>query len=222
MTWKVPPEKIRYSREPIYCSEYTARLDGGYTRFARLYDAAVKMLPFWKTWLKQVLPHITGPRVLEASFGTGYLLCRYARRFETYGIDFNHRMVDIARRNLKKIGVRADLRQADVRALPFENSFFDSVVNTMAFSGYPSGRLAMTEFSRVLKPGGKLVLLDFDYPADRNLPGCVLVKLMEAAGDIIRDIGRLLSDNSFQYEEQEIGGFGSVHIFIAKKRSESE
>jgi len=219
MIWKIPLKKIRYSREPIDCHEYTARLDGGYTRFARLYDAAVKMLPFWKTWLKQVLPHITGPRVLEASFGTGYLLCRYAHRFDTYGIDFNHRMVDIARRNLKKFGARADLLQADVRYLPFENSFFDSVVNTMAFSGYPSGRLAMTEFNRVLKPGGKLVLLDFDYPADRNLAGYFLVKLMETAGDTIRDIGRLLADNSFRYAKKEIGGFGSVYIFIAKKRS---
>ena len=85
--------------------------DKFYTRTARLYDLGVKVLPVWKTWLKQTLPYIKGQRVLEVSFGTGYLLMQYANRFETHGVDLNARMVAVAKRNLKKSGMRATLQQ---------------------------------------------------------------------------------------------------------------
>lgn len=78
MLLKVPEEKIVYSKEPENSIEYTKKLDKGYSKYAKCYDIAVKLLPFWKTWIKTVIPYIEGNRVLEASFGTGYLLMRYA------------------------------------------------------------------------------------------------------------------------------------------------
>ena len=50
---------------------------------------------------------------------------------------------------------------ANVEKLPFQDKTFDTVINTMAFTGYPNGDKAMAELKRVLKKGGKLLLVDF-------------------------------------------------------------
>ncbi|MBN1365164.1 MAG: methyltransferase domain-containing protein [Syntrophaceae bacterium] len=217
MLFKVSKEKIFYSKTPEKSIEYTEKLDKEYSKYAKAYDIAVKLLPVWKTWIKAVIPYIEGNRVLEASFGTGYLLLQYANDYETYGIDFNNNMIEVAKKNLSRKGVTASLQWANVEKLPFPNSYFDTIVNTMAFSGYPSGNRAMAEFYRVLKENGRLLIVDFDYPSNRNIFGFWLTKLMESSGDTIRDISKILKNFYFEYTEEEIGGFGSVHLYIAKK-----
>jgi ubiquinone/menaquinone biosynthesis C-methylase UbiE len=146
------------------------------------------------------------------------LLMQYANHYDTYGIDFNNEMIEIARQNLSRKGVKATLQWANVEDLPFSDDYFDTIVNTMAFTGYANGEQSMSEFHRVLKKGGKLLIVDFNYPANRNRFGYWLTKLMESAGDTIRDISKLLQAFSFEYTEEEIGGFGSVHLYVARKR----
>jgi ubiquinone/menaquinone biosynthesis C-methylase UbiE len=197
-------------------------LDKGYSKYGKVYDVAVKLLPVWKTWIKKVIPYIEGKRVLEVSFGTGYLMMQYADKYETYGIDFNAEMVEVARKNLSGKGIKASLHQANVEELPYPDNYFDTVINTMAFSGYPNERNAMSEFYRVLKNDGKLLIVDFDYPANRNRFGYWLTKLMESAGDTIRYISKSLQEFSFEFTEEEIGGFGSVHFYRARKLKSHE
>ncbi len=218
MLFKVPEEKIVYSKEPENSIEYTKKLDKDYSKYAKYYDVSVKLLPVWKTWIKAVIPYIEGNCVLEASFGTGYLLMQYANNYETYGIDFNEDMIEIAKNNLSRKGIKAKLQWANVENLPFPDNYFDTVVNTMAFSGYPNGKQAMAEFFRVLKEGGKLLIIDFDYPSNRNRFGYWLTKIMESAGDTIRDISKILQDFPCEYTEEEIGGFGSIHLYKARKQ----
>jgi len=188
-----------------------------YSKYAKLYDVAVKVLPVWKTWIKTVLPHIQGPMVLEASFGTGYLLTQYADEYEVSGIDYNETMVETAKRNLAERGQQAALLQANVESLPYPDQTFDTIVNTMAFSGYPDGDKAISEFIRVLKTGGRILLVDFVYPKDGNFPGTSLAALMERAGDVIRDLDVLFLAHGLQFQRKEIGGFGSVCLYIATK-----
>lgn len=217
MLFKVQEAKIVYSKEPENSLEYTNKLDDAYSKFAKVYDVAVKLLPVWKTWIKTVIPYIEGRRVLEVSFGTGYLLMQYADKYETYGIDYNSKMVETAKKNLARKNIKAKLQQANVEQLPFPDNYFDTIINTMAFSGYPNGKKAMSEFYRVLKDGGKLLIVDFDYPTNRNRFGYGLTKLMESAGDTIRDISKLVEEFPFEYTEKEIGGFGGVHLYLAQK-----
>jgi len=160
-----------FSDEPRDPGRFTRRFDALYTRFARGYDFLVKVVPIWGTWLKAALPHLMGPRVLEVSFGTGHLMTQYSERFAVYGIDRNLRMVQIARRNLRRQGLTAHLQQADVVALPYATGSMDTVVNTMAYSGYPDGQAALGEMTRVLRAGGRLVLLDINFPRDGNWLG---------------------------------------------------
>jgi len=206
-----------YSPEPENQKGFTAEFDSFYTRFSGMYDFLVKLLPVWKNWLKCTLPHIQGPRVLEVSFGTGYLLTQYADRFQTFGIDYNAAMIQTAKRNLQRRGLSAFLQQADVTHLPYANHSFDTLVNTMAFSGYPDGIAALTEMGRVLKPGGKLVMIDIDYPKNRNRLGGALTKFWMASGDIIRDMDKLFEELGWEFQEEEIGGFGSVHLYVSEK-----
>ncbi len=208
-----------YSPEPIDKEQFTKAFDRVYSRFARIYDLAVKWFPVWRNWISHALPQIRGPDVLEISFGTGYLLTQYADRYETHGIDYNWELACIAKHNLQKIGVRVLIQQADVEHLPYRPESFDTVVNTMSFTGYPDGQKAMAEISRVLKDGGRLVLIDINYPSDKNWLGMNLTRLWASTGDIIRDMGSLFEQSGFGYIDEEVGGFGSVHLYVATKGS---
>lgn len=214
----MPPAAPRYSEEPADPRAYTRRNDRLYSRFARVYDVGAKSLPVWRRWLGTAIPLIQGPRVLEVSFGTGWLLTQYADRFRTDGLDLNPAMLDVAARNLARAGKQADLRLGSVEALPYPEATFDTVVNTMAFTGYPDGAAAAAELARVLKPGGRLVLVDIAFPRDGNRRGTALVQwFWKPFGDLVRDVAPLLADAGLDVTEEEVGGWGSVHRYLAVK-----
>jgi ubiquinone/menaquinone biosynthesis C-methylase UbiE len=216
----VSPQR-RYSTEPADPRAFSERYDRVYSWIARAYDLAFPLLPFWRRWLSAALPHLIGPRVLEVSFGTGWLLCQYADRFEAHGIDLNAAMLQVAARNLRRRGLTARLQRANVEALPYPAETFDTVLNTMAFSGYPNANAAMSELRRVLKPQGRLVMIDVNYPDDNNLPGRTLMGIGRVSGDLIRDMNRLFQAFEFDANDTEIGGFGSIHLYLATKRPQA-
>lgn len=207
----------RYSTEPTDSVAFTRKHDRYYTTSAGLYEAAVRRLPVWKTWLGRALGQIAGPRVLEVSFGTGYLLAKYAGRVEAHGVDYNRKMVQTAAGSLLRSGHAAVLVQANVEHLPYPDGSFDSLVNTMAFSGYPDGRRALSEMKRVLRPGGKLILIDIGFPANRNWIGMNLAELWKLGGDLVRNMADLFDEFGLEYSDEEIGGAGSVHLYVASK-----
>ena len=215
---KVKPEKIKYTDISLIQPNYTDKMNEEYSWMAKGYDAFMTIFPIWKKWIKQVIPHIKGMKILEVSFGTGYLMTNYAsNNYEIHGVDYNDKMLEITENKIKKLNITAKLSQGNVEKLPFPDDTFDTVINTMAFTGYPDGEKAMIELKRVLKHGGKLLLVDFDFPKNRNRFGYMIVKLWEKLGDVIKDINFLLTKYDFEYEDISVGGFGSVHLFIATK-----
>jgi len=216
--FKVKLEKIKYTNVSKIPSNYTDKMNKAYNWMAIGYDAFMSIFPLWKKWIKKVIPHIQGKKILEVSFGSGYLMTRYAsQEYEIYGIDYNEKMVEITKKKMEKMDVNTNLSIGNVENLPYPDNTFDTIINTMAFTGYPNGEKAMSELQRVLKLNGKLLLVDFDYPRDRNIFGYWIVRFWEKFGDIIKDIHSLLVKYNFDYESSSVGGFGSVQLFIAKK-----
>jgi len=216
---KVRQEKIKYTDLSKISPDYTDKMNEEYNWMAKGYDAFMFIFPLWKKWIKKVIPHIKGEKVLEVSFGSGYLMTKYAsRQLDIYGIDYNEKMLKITSDKMLKINIKANLSQGNVERLPFADNTFDTVINTMAFTGYPNGEKAMSELKRVLKDNGKLLIVDFDFPNNRNIFGYLVVKLWEKFGDIIKNINLLLTQHNFEYNDISVGGFGSVHMFIAQKK----
>jgi ubiquinone/menaquinone biosynthesis C-methylase UbiE len=209
----------RYSAEPDDPAKFTSGRDRLYTVFAGLYAVALRIFPVWRRWIECAIPHIEGPRVLEISFGTGHLLTKYAGRFKTHGVDYNRRMVEIARKKLHRVGVEASLVQGSVENLPYPDESIDTIVNTMAFPGYPNGVAALSEMRRVLRGNGRLVLIDVNHPSDGNWLGRGIAAFWKLNGDLLRDMEQLFDELAWEYTHEEVGGWGSVHLFIARKQT---
>jgi ubiquinone/menaquinone biosynthesis C-methylase UbiE len=186
------------------------------------YDFVLTFIPGWASRLRKAIGHIEGPRVLEISFGSGYLLALYANRFTTTGLDYNPQMLAMAQKRLAARGVKAELVRGDAHALPFADGSFETVVNTDAFTLYADPNKAMAEIFRVLVPGGRLILMEYDYPKDRNWLGMRLMVLPRLLKMPYIDFSTLLKQTGFTWEDHPVGMAGVLHMFIAHKPTESE
>ena len=97
---------------------------------------------------------------LEVGIGTGLNLPFYGQQARLTGIDFSPDMLALARQRAARLGREADLREADALALPFPGASFDTVVCTFTLCAVPDDRKAVAEMTRVLRPGGLLLLAD--------------------------------------------------------------
>ena len=99
-------------------------------------------------------------KVLEVAVGTGLNLPFYDAGLEVVGIDLSPDMLAIARQRALEAGQDVDLREGDAHDLDFEDETFDSVVCTFSLCNIPDTDRALAEMQRVLRPGGRLILVD--------------------------------------------------------------
>ena len=98
--------------------------------------------------------------VLEVAVGTGRSLPHYPDGVRLTGVDWSPAMLAIARERAAALGRDADLRQGDAQALDFPDESFDTVVCALGLCAIPDDRHAVAEMTRVLRPGGRLLLAD--------------------------------------------------------------
>lgn len=104
-------------------------------------------------------PQASG-RVLEVRVGTGRNLPCYARDIELTGIELSPAMLARSQARARRLGRAVDLRVGDAQRLPFPAASFDTVLATLTLCSIPDDLTAVAEMARVLRPGGRLVLLD--------------------------------------------------------------
>jgi ubiquinone/menaquinone biosynthesis C-methylase UbiE len=115
--------------------------------------------------------------VLEVAIGTGRNLPYYPRDRRLTGIDLTPAMLTLARGRARDLGVVVALLVADAQALPFGSASFDSVVCTLGLNAIPDDQAAVAEMYRVLRPGGRLVLLG--HVASPSRPVRAVQRLVE-------------------------------------------
>jgi ubiquinone/menaquinone biosynthesis C-methylase UbiE len=207
----------RVSRETIQRQFW----DPVYDKLAPLYDALVEELTGFTThrYRRRALPYLPpeGARVLEIGFGNGRLHAELAERYATAGLDRAAGMVKLTRQRLAERDLRSDLRQGDATALPWPDGTFDAVVSTFAFSAIPDAGAALNEMVRVLRPGGRVVIVDAGESATGNWFAWTLARLWELFGDYMRDEGPLLHARGLTVQREEFGPGGCVHVVVGTK-----
>lgn len=98
--------------------------------------------------------------VLEVAVGTGRNLPFYPKDVRITAIDLSPVMLGFARERAAEFGIDAELLEGDAEMLPFADDRFDTVVCALSLCSIPNRSKAIAEMSRVLKPGGGLLLLD--------------------------------------------------------------
>ncbi len=98
--------------------------------------------------------------VLEVAVGTGRDLAFYAPGVRLTAVDVSEKMLARARRRACALDLRVELRVADAQCLDFADASFDTVVATLSLCSIPDHTAAVAEMARVLRPGGRLRLLD--------------------------------------------------------------
>jgi ubiquinone/menaquinone biosynthesis C-methylase UbiE len=109
---------------------------------------------------RQWATSLAAGRTLEVAVGTGRNLPYYDQCVALTAVDLSGRMLALAEQRAAALSREVDFRVADAQALPFDDASFDTVVATLALCSIPDDRAGTAEMARVLKPHGRLVLLD--------------------------------------------------------------
>lgn len=185
-----------------------------YATLAPAYDAMDWLtLGTWWRLVSRALDYVpAGAQVLEVGFGPGKLHAQLVRKARVRaGIDLARGMCRFTQRRLRRDGLPNHLVRGSAFALPFPTSSFDIVVSTFAFSGFPDGSDALREMARVMRPGGRVVIVDIGLPRDSNRAGIFWARLWEKMGDFLYDQPAMMLEAGLEVTTYEEFGPGS-HI----------
>ena len=171
MTAAAPRAAQRPERDS---DEFAAQVRGMFERIAGVYDLmntamTAGMHHRWRELAADRAELSAGDRALDACCGTGDLAIELSRRCgpdgAVVGCDFSERMLELARRKAEPLGGDAPTFEwADALELPYDDGSFDAVGVGFGVRNLADIEAGIAEMGRVLKPGGRLVILEITQP----------------------------------------------------------
>ncbi|MEZ5528382.1 MAG: bifunctional demethylmenaquinone methyltransferase/2-methoxy-6-polyprenyl-1,4-benzoquinol methylase UbiE [Porticoccaceae bacterium] len=200
-----------YKTVPV--EEKAARVADVFHSVAAKYDLMNDLMSggihrLWKRYTVELSGVRAGQRVLDIAGGTGDLTAKFARLVGPTGevvlADINDSMLKVGRDKLMDHGIAGNVSyaQADAQYLPFPDNTFDCITIAFGLRNVTDKDLALRSMLRVLKPGGRLLVLEFSKPVN---------SLLNKAYDfysfnILPRMGRLVANDadSYQYLAESI------------------
>ena len=195
-------------------SETARRLFSG---IASNYDRPAEVLSLfqysrWHRFMLSKLPPLHEPRVLDVATGTGAVAFRVAERPDAriVGADVTRPMLMQAEARAARDGVlgRLDLLECTAEAIPFADRAFDAVIFTYLLRYVADVPSTLSEMTRVLRPGGVMLSLDF------AVPGPVMYPLWRLYTSLVLPLGGAVLSPGWR----RVGGFlgGSIRDFYRR------
>ena len=156
-----------FGYQQVPTEEKSARVGEVFNRVAERYDLMNDLMSFglhrlWKMFAVSIARIRPGERVLDVASGSGDLARAFAARgAQVWMSDINRPMLARGRDRLLDAGRMASVVQCDAERLPFGNANFDCVSVGFGLRNMTHKDAALAEMARVLKPGGRLLLLEF-------------------------------------------------------------
>lgn len=122
----------------------------------------------WRKKAVNMLKDIKPQRILDLASGTGDFAIESLRLNpkEIIGMDISEGMLEVGRQKMKKNGYDnvISMRLGDSEDLPFEDNYFDALTVGFGVRNYENLEKGLSEMLRVVRPGGKLIILEFSKP----------------------------------------------------------
>jgi demethylmenaquinone methyltransferase/2-methoxy-6-polyprenyl-1,4-benzoquinol methylase len=162
--------KVDFGYEKVAEEEKASRVGAVFDGVANRYDVMNDLMSlglhrYWKRFAIAVARPRAGERALDVATGSGDLALALARAVgpsgEVWATDVNRRMLGRGRDRLLDAGVVVPAVQCDAERLPFPTGRFDCVTVGFGLRNMTHKERALAEMARVLRPGGRLVVLEF-------------------------------------------------------------
>jgi ubiquinone/menaquinone biosynthesis C-methylase UbiE len=196
-------------------------------RIRRIYDrrAATPSRPRGRVNMRWLCEQAEG-ETLEVGIGRGWTLPHYPPDVRLTAIDLSAVALAEAQRRAEELGLHATLRQGDAAALPYPDDHFETVVFAYVLCTIPDDRRAVAEAVRVLRPGGRLLLVEHVRSPNRVVR--TIERLLEPlmlrlyADHLLRDPLNLVLAEGLEVETLQRSWFGVVERLVARKPEDEE
>lgn len=204
----------------VKAGEKAARVASVFHSVAAKYDIMNDLMSggihrLWKRYTIEAAAPRAGQQILDIAGGTGDLTRQFSKRVGDSGhivlADINSSMLNVGRDKLLNLGIAHNVTytQADAQALPFDDNSFDCITIAFGLRNVTDKDLAISSMLRVLKPGGRLLILEFSKPESQllsNVYDQYSFKLLPMMGKVITndaDSYRYLAESIRKHPDQD-------------------